>query len=57
MIIDIFIAIFQANRKAHEEFSEKINKIPPNKRKEKKIYIFITEKQNIKPINTLMNQI
>jgi hypothetical protein len=43
MIIDIFIAIFQIDRKAYEEFPERINKIPPNKRKEIKIYISITE--------------
>jgi hypothetical protein len=55
MIIGIFMVIFQANRKIHEEFSEKINKIPPNKRKEKKIYIFIAEEQDIGSINILIN--
>jgi hypothetical protein len=55
MIIDIFITIFQANRKAHEEFLEGINKISMNKRKKIKIYIFIAEKQNIELIDTLIN--
>jgi hypothetical protein len=49
------MVIFQAARKGHEEFPEKINKIPPNKRKEIKKYIFIAEEQNIKLINILMN--
>jgi hypothetical protein len=44
MIIDIFIAISQADRKTHEKFPNGINKTSPNKRKEIKIYIFITEK-------------
>jgi hypothetical protein len=48
--------ISQTDRKAYEEFSEKINKTPPDKRKEKKIYISITEKQDIEPIDTLINQ-
>jgi hypothetical protein len=47
--------IFQADRKTYEEFSEGINKILPNKRKEKKIYISITEEQNIGLIDALMN--
>jgi hypothetical protein len=47
--------IFQADRKIHEEFSEKINKIFSDKRKKKKIHISITEKQNIKLINILIN--
>jgi hypothetical protein len=55
MIIDIFIAIFQADRKAHEEFPERINKIPPNKRKETETHISITEKQNIGLIDTPIN--
>jgi hypothetical protein len=55
MIIGIFIVIFQADRKAHEKFSEEINKILPNKRKEKKIYIFIAEEQDIGSIDILMN--
>jgi hypothetical protein len=37
------MAISQANRKTHEEFLEKTNKTFPNKRKEIKIYISITE--------------
>jgi hypothetical protein len=49
--------IFQADRKAYEEFSEEINKIPPNKKKKKNIYISIAEEQNIKSTNTLINQI
>jgi hypothetical protein len=57
MIIDIFIAIFQADYKIHEEFSKKINKIPPDKKKEIKIYIFITEKQDIELINISINQV
>jgi hypothetical protein len=44
MIIDIFIVISQADRKAYEEFPEEINKIPPDKKKEIKIYISIAEK-------------
>jgi hypothetical protein len=55
MIIGIFIIIFQADRKTHEKFSKGINKISPNKRKEKKIYISIAEKQNIGPIDILIN--
>jgi hypothetical protein len=55
MIIGIFIIIFQADRKAYEKFSKEINKIPPNKRKKKKIYISITEEQNIGLINILIN--
>jgi hypothetical protein len=55
MIIGIFIVISQVDRKAHEKFSERINKIPPNKRKEKKTYISIAEEQNIGPIDTLIN--
>jgi hypothetical protein len=55
MTIGIFMIIFQTDRKIHEEFSEEINKIPPDKRKEKKIYIFIAEEQNIKPIDILIN--
>jgi hypothetical protein len=55
MIIDIFMIISQVDRKAHEEFPEKINKTPPNKRKKIKIYIFITEKQNIGLINILID--
>jgi hypothetical protein len=47
--------IFQADRKVHEEFSEKINKIPPDKRKEKKTHISIAEEQDIELINILMN--
>jgi hypothetical protein len=47
--------IFQINRKAHEEFSEKINKISPDKRKKKKIYISIAEGQNIELTNILMD--
>jgi hypothetical protein len=43
MIIGIFIIIFQADRKIYENFSKRINKIPPDKRKEKKTYISITE--------------
>jgi hypothetical protein len=43
MIIGIFMIISQTDRKIYEKFSEKINKISPDKRKEKKIYIFITE--------------
>jgi hypothetical protein len=57
MIIDIFIVISQADRKAYEKFPEEINKTPPDKRKETKIYISITEERNIKSINTSMNQI
>jgi hypothetical protein len=56
MIIDIFIIIFQADRKAHEEFPEKTNKTPPDKRKKTKTHIFITEEQNIRPIDILMDQ-
>jgi hypothetical protein len=44
MIIDIFIIIFQIDRKTHEEFSEKINKIPPDKRKEIKKNLFLLRK-------------
>jgi hypothetical protein len=55
MIIGIFMIIFQTDRKAHEEFSEGINKIPPDKRKEKKIHIFIAEEQDIGPIDTLID--
>jgi hypothetical protein len=47
--------ITQAHRKAYEVFSKKINKIPPDKRKKKKIYISITEEQNIGLINILIN--
>jgi hypothetical protein len=43
MIIDIFMVIFQAGHKTHEEFPEGINKTPPNKRKEIKIYILTAE--------------
>jgi hypothetical protein len=57
MIIDIFMIISQTDRKIHEKFSKKINKTLPNKKKEKKIYIFIAEEQNIKSINILINQI
>jgi hypothetical protein len=42
------MVISQADRKIHEKFSEKINKIPPDKKKKKKIYISITEEQDIK---------
>jgi hypothetical protein len=49
------MVIFQTDRKAHEKFSERINKIPPDKRKKKKIHIFITEEQDIEPINILIN--
>jgi hypothetical protein len=51
------MTIFQADCKIHEGFSEKINKISPNKRKEIKKYFFITEEQNIGLINILINQI
>jgi hypothetical protein len=51
------MVIFQADRKTHEKFSERINKIPPNKKKEKKTYISIAEKQNIKSTDTLIDQI
>jgi hypothetical protein len=50
------MVISQADRKTYEEFSEEINKILPNKRKEKKyIYISIAEKQDIESIDALMN--
>jgi hypothetical protein len=49
------MVIFQINRKIYEKFSEEINKILSNKRKEKKIYISITEEQDIKSINILIN--
>jgi hypothetical protein len=51
------MTISQANRKAHEKFPKKINKTSPNKRKKTEIHIFIAEKQNIKLIDILMNQI
>jgi hypothetical protein len=47
MIINIFMAIFQTDRKAYEEFPGEINKIFPDKRKEIIIYIFIAEEQDI----------
>jgi hypothetical protein len=50
------MVIFQVDRKAYEEFSERINKtLPDNKKKEKKIYISIAEEQDIRSINILMN--
>jgi hypothetical protein len=49
------MAISQANCKTHEEFPEEINKIFSDKRKKTKTYIFITEEQNIKQINALIN--
>jgi hypothetical protein len=55
MIINIFLVIFQADRKAHEEFPEGINKISSDKRKKIKIYISIAEEQNIRPIDILIN--
>jgi hypothetical protein len=56
MIINIFIAISQADRKAYEEFPEEINKIPPDKRKETKIHISIAEEQDIRSTDILMDQ-
>jgi hypothetical protein len=56
MIIDIFIVISQIDRKIHEEFPEKINKILPNKRKKIKTYIFIAEEQNIESVDIPINQ-
>jgi hypothetical protein len=49
------MVIFQIDRKAHEEFSEKINKILSDKKKKKKIYIFIAEKQYIGSTDVLIN--
>jgi hypothetical protein len=38
--MDIFIAISQINRKIHEKFPEKINKTPPEQKKENKDIYF-----------------
>jgi hypothetical protein len=56
MIIDIFIIIFQADRKTHEKFPKEINKILPNKRKKTETHISITEKQNIRSTDILIDQ-
>jgi hypothetical protein len=50
------MSISQIDRKIHEEFPERNNKIFSDKRKKIKTYIFIAEEQNIKLINILMDQ-
>jgi hypothetical protein len=49
------MTIFQADCKTYEEFSKGINKIPPDKRKETKIYVFIAEKQDIGLLDASIN--